>query len=436
MKYLENKQMDLTDRLVIEIGVNVKNTLKAIAKELHRHPSTISRELRENRTFIRGDYIMGNDCVLARRCFKKRHMCHNNYCNNICIACRSWNCHEHCDKYVRRHCGKTALPPYVCNDCSEKRYCSQDRYIYSAKYAQQYSDARRSESRRGIRISNEQKNALNELLAPRIKSGQPLAHIYASHSNEIPVCLRSLYNYIDSHELDVRGIDLRRKTRYRKRQKTKKHKDFDQLYRINRTYKDFHVFMRDLPEDSYFELDTIVGARGSGKRILSMIQVKKQLLFLFLMPNGKAESVKRIFDYLEDLLGTEVFQELFSVFLTDNGSEFKDADGLESNEFGEIRTHVFYCDPMCSWQKPHIEKIHEYVRYVLPKGTSFKNLTQEKLTLLASHINSVKRRSMGDKCPFESLDQKKDTALISLIKKLKMHLIPADEVHLTKDLLK
>lgn len=166
-----------------------------------------------------------------------------------------------------------------------------------------------------------------------------------------------------------------------------------------------------------------------------MIFVKKQILLLLLLPDGKAESVVRTFDYLEDLLGTEQFQKLFPVFLTDNGSEFKDVDRLEVNEFGEIRTNVFYCDPMRSWQKPHIEKVHEFVRYVLPKGTSFKDLTQEDLTILANHINSVKRQSLGGKSPFEALT-KKDSGLQELLKKLKMHPIPADEVHLTKDLLK
>ena len=90
---------------------------------------------------------------------------------------------------------------------------------------------------------------------------------------------------------------------------------------------------------------------------------------------------------------------------------------------------------MSSWQKPHIEKAHEFVRYVLPKGTSFKELTQDDLTLLANHINSVKRHSLGDRSPYDTLaENDKDIKL--LLEKLKMHPIPADEVHLTKDLLK
>lgn len=54
---------------------------------------------------------------------------------------------------------------------------------------------------------------------------------------------------------------------------------------------------------------------------------------------------------------------------------------------------------------------------------------------LANHINSVKRHSLDDRSPFEALTEK-DTDLKWLLEKLKMHPILADEVHLTKDLLK
>ena len=48
-----------------------------------------------------------------------------------------------------------------------------------------------------------------------VKKGQPLTHIYAEHENEMPVCLRTLYNYIDEGALSIKNIDLRRKTGYK-----------------------------------------------------------------------------------------------------------------------------------------------------------------------------------------------------------------------------
>ena len=437
MKHFENKRyLDLTDRYDIEIGLSMRHSFKKIAEDVGCHPSTVAREILENRYFIKGKYFMRNDCRKAAKCYDKRHLCGNELCNRRCIACSRWDCRQHCKTYVKRHCVRIDEPPYVCNNCCDKRYCTLDRYIYSAKHAQKASDERRSQSRRGIHATEAEIYALNELLVPRIKSGQPLAHIYASHKDEIPVSLRSLYNYVELGELQVKNIDLRRKVRYRKRRKPKDHNDFRQEYRISRTYEDFHIFMRKSKKElPYVEMDTMIGARGSRKRILSMMLVDYSILLLFLMPDGKEESVKRIFDFLEELIGTDVFQRLFQIFLTDNGSEFKDADSLEVNEFGEIRCNMFYCDPMSAWQKPHVEKVHEYVRYILPKGTSFKDLTQDDLTLIANHINSVKRPSLGGSSPYDLVDDD-DRDIKTLLSKLKMHPIPPDEVHLTKDLLK
>lgn len=307
--------------------------------------------------------------------------------------------------------------------------------MYSAKHADATVSRRRSESRQGIRISEEEKETLNTLLTRLIKKGQPLAHIYAEHAAEIPVCLRSLYNYIDAGELTVRNIDLRRKTNYRPRKKpeTKKLWFQDMSFRQGRTYDDFMTYMKDKSEDIVTEMDTVKGVREKGKRLLTMILRSNSVMLLFLMPDGTCESVKHVFDFLEVGLGYEVFVRLFPVILTDNGSEFKRVDDLEQSDSLTMRTSIFYCDPMASWQKPHIEKNHEFIRYVLPRGKSLNPYTQEDITLLMNHINSIRRPGLGNKTPYELAEG--DADMQALMRLLKMHPIPPDEVHLKPDLL-
>jgi hypothetical protein len=156
-------------------------------------------------------------------------------------------------------------------------------------------------------------------------------------------------------------------------------------------------------------------------------------MLLFLMPDGKAESVKRVFDFLERGLGLERFSRLFPVILTDNGSEFKRPAEIEYTEDFIRRTDIYYCDPMASWQKPHIEKNHEYIRYVIPRGKSLNPYTQEDMTLLMNHINSTRRQSLGNKAPYELINEE-DEDMWALFDLLKMDLIPPDEVHLMPDL--
>ena len=434
--YRRHGQMDLTDRIAIETGLCSGESFKEIAKRLNRHPSTVAHEVLENRTFIAGTYFSRKDCKLVRHC-RETGVCGapSDGCNRLCSLCLGYDCRKLCPRYISVACHKHEKPPYVCNTCKNKKLCIKDKYIYSAQYADAAVSRRRSECRKGIRLTDEQKTFVDELVTRLVKKGQPLTHIYAEHEAEMPISLRSLYNYIDAGELTIRNIDLRRKTSYKQRRKNAKsfYKGFaDQEYRIGHTYEDFESFMKYSAAD-VVEMDTVKGVRERGKRLLTMIFQKNSIMLMFLMPDGKAESVKRVFDYLERGLGLECFMRLFPVFLTDNGGEFKKVDDLELTSDYEFRTNVYYCDPMASWQKPHIEKNHEYIRYVIPRGRSLNPYTQEDMTLLMNHINSTRRVSLGNKAPYELINEE-DKDMMALWHLLKMDLIPPDEVHLMPDL--
>lgn len=436
MNYYKRKgQLDLTDRLAIETGLCRKESFKRIAKTIGRHPSSVAHEVLQNRTHIKATYYADKDCANVRKCIAKG-LCgvDETGCNRLCKYCKGFDCRSVCDKYVSVACSKPERAPYVCNTCKDRKLCIKDKYIYTATYADAASQRRRSESRQGIRLTATQKETVENLLMPLLKKGQPLAHIYSEHENELPMSLRSLYNYIDAGELKIKGIDLRRKVCYRRRRKSKK-KDIgfrDQHFRENRTYEDYELYVKNTGA-SVVEMDTVKGRREKGKRLLTMIFQDNSIMLMFLMPDGKASSVKRVFDYLERGLGIERFERIFPVFLTDNGAEFKRVEELELTEDYEIRTSIFYCDPMASWQKPHIEKNHEYIRYVIPQGKSLDGYTQEDMTVLMNHINSTRRKSLGNKAPYELITEE-DEDMKALFKLLKMDLIPPDEIHLTPTL--
>ena len=268
-----------------------------------------------------------------------------------------------------------------------------------------------------------------------IKKGQPLTHIYAEHGGELPVSQRTLYNYIDSGTLSVGNLDLRRKVGYRPRKKKKEDSEafLNQKYRRDRTYEDFFTYMARHPEATYVEMDTVKGCREKGKRMLTMLFVEQNLMLIFLMRDGKADTVIEQFDWLTAALGLDTFRKLFPVILTDNGSEFKHTKEMEFTVDGQRRTRIYYCDPQASWQKPHIEKNHEYIRYVLPRGKSFSPYTQEDIVLLLNHINSTRRSKLGGKTPFELAAR---VEFLRLKEVMGLKEIPADEVDLTPRLLK
>lgn len=157
-------------------------------------------------------------------------------------------------------------------------------------------------------------------------------------------------------------------------------------------------------------------------------------MLIYLMDNKTMECVEKAFKNIKQILGIETFKKAFEVILTDNGSEFFNPLSIEiDEETGEIISHVFYCDSGASWQKGMIEKNHEFIRYVLPKGSSFNELTQEKTNLLMSHINSTSRDSLNGRTPYDA-----ELLILNenIINKLGVTRIISDDVNLSPKLLK
>lgn len=173
-------------------------------------------------------------------------------------------------------------------------------------------------------------------------------------------------------------------------------------------------------------MDTVHGTR-SGKVLLTFMFRNCSLMLAFIIDSCSQVAVKNVIDQLYEVLGHEVFKNSFPVILTDNGSEFKNPEALELDSKGNQRIKIFYCNPMASYQKPHVEKNHEYIRYILPKGKSFNNRTQEDITLMMNHINSTARASLNGNTPFKLAQMLLDS---SLLNKLSLKHIAADEVHL------
>ena len=181
-------------------------------------------------------------------------------------------------------------------------------------------------------------------------------------------------------------------------------------------------------------MDCVEGNADGHKVLLTFTFRRTTLMLIFLLESQTQEEVLKVFSYLEESLGTELFSRLFEIILTDGGSEFADREGMETSSDGKTqRTTVYYCDPYSFWQKGCCEKNHEYIRYVRKKGSSFDDLDQEKVTLLANHINSTKRDSLNMHSPFELSQLLLDKQLLSV---MGYNLIDPDDVTLTPELLK
>jgi len=427
-------RITLSERTAIEAGIYAKLSLSEIAKKIRKTTIAVSREIRTNCTRVPGFHPNGNDCHMATGC-KRKHLCGEQQCNGYCVHCRNHDCRTICKQYNNSPCTQLSKPPYVCNVCGNRRICKADRAYYIAAQADATAKRRYSDSRRGPHLSKAEMDDLDALVSPLIRKGQPLNHIFSSHSSEIPISQRTLYNYIENGHLAVGNLDLRRKVGYRPRRKKKDHTTTkeNKSFRKERTFQHFEQHIAENPGIPYVEMDTVKGRREQGKRMLTMIFTQNDLMLMFIMPDGTANSVVDVFDWLTNALGLETFRTLFPVILTDNGSEFNRVMDLEQTWDGVHRTQLFYCDPQASWQKPHIEKNHEFIRYVLPKGKSLSPYDQNDMMVLMSHINSTKRRKHNGKSPMELAVSPEFEKLKKI---LEIEEVPADDIILSPKLLR
>jgi IS30 family transposase len=155
-------------------------------------------------------------------------------------------------------------------------------------------------------------------------------------------------------------------------------------------------------------------------------------MLAYIRDHNTSQSVIDIFNNLDRLLGREVFSRLCPVLLTDNGPEFSNPRAIEYDAAGQQRTRIFYCDPSSPYQKGGIERGHEFIRMILPKGRSFDHLIQSDVDKMLCHINSLVRKKLNDIAP---------TAAFSffhgdlILQKLGIQAILPNEVMLTPALL-
>lgn len=389
------KHLSFEDRCTIEDFLNNNYNFTQIGNRIKKDRTTISNEVRKHR-FLRGKANPDKPC-----CFESK-------------------------------------PPYVCNGCPKLNTCKKQRYTYHHDVA--YNEYKQTliNERSHLKVTKEQIANINDTISPlMIYKHHSVNHVYISHPELLPFSKTTFYRYIDLGILNVRNIDLARKVRF----KVKKEYDYTRTrinpkIKVGRFYSDFKIYMEFNPNASIVEMDTVIGTQGGkgGNCMLTLLFRQFNFMLIYLLPYKKTEYVTKVFNHLKDILGDDEFKRLFEVILTDNGTEFSDPESIEfSLKTGEQLVNLFYCDANSSWQKGSIEKNHEYIRYILPKGTSFASISQDDCYLIASHINSVPRLSLNNVSPYEAA-----TYFIGKenIDKFQIKKIDYDEIDLSIRLLK
>jgi IS30 family transposase len=396
----KNKHITDLDRLDIEQAINQGISFNKIAAKIGKHHSSVSREVLARRTpSDKGAFgRVTNRCVSRRSC-KRLQLCMDKPdCLKRCSVCRL--CNSICPDFSEETCARLNAPPYVCNGCEDGSTCVLRKQYYLHKKAHTNYRETLVESREGANITEGELLALDALVSPLVRRGQSVHHILVNNPDNFEVNEKTLYRYIAGGLLRAKNGDMPRVCSLKPRARKPVEHKVDTKCRMGRKHDDFLAFTAEAPHLRIVEMDSVIGRIG-GKVLLTLMFRDSNLMLAFLREHNNSQSVIDAFARLWELAGPELFRRLFPVLLTDNGSEFSNPLALEMAPDGSTRTRLFYCDPCASWQKGRVERNHEFLRMILPKGTCFDALTQDHINTVLSHVNSYSRPTLADKTPFD-----------------------------------
>lgn len=409
---MKNCHLSLEDRKKIQEGIENELTKVQIAKNIGKDSSTVGKEIKN------------------RRKLKPRNPFNNPItCTNFkqCGICKG-----ECSEYEEIKCLRRDRKVGACNLCPDISKCRLDKYFYYAKKAHESYLYTLTDAREGINLTCKQMLEIVDIIKPLLKKGQSVYQILKNHP-EIKLSPKSLYTYIESgifQDYGINNFSLRRQVSMKKRKKLKKRKE--PVNYDGRRYKDYLKFIEENPTIPTTQMDTVYNQQD-GPYIQTFIFQNTGLMIGFLHTEKTSESMASSLDILQERLESD-YSKLFSLLLTDRGSEFEKYELFEVNiETGEIRGNIFYCDPQTPSQKPNVENNHNYVRNIIPNGKSIKHLKQEDVDLMFSHINSAPRKSLNGKTPYEAFEFLYGSAIL---KKLNVKKIEKDMVTLQPYLLK
>lgn len=200
----------------------------------------------------------------------------------------------------------------------------------------------------------------------------------------VNICLKTLYNYIHQNLF----VTLTEKEMaYRKTRRTAKKLEKSIRKKGGRSIEERAQSINAREELGHIEMDTVVGKQGSSSCLLVLTDRKSRLeIIRKLEAKTSAHVVKAVRDILRDYPGW------IKTITSDNGSEFMNADAIES-----LGIPYFYAHSYCSWERGSNENNNKLIRRHLPKGTDIGEVSEETIKEIEEWINTYPRKLWNGK---------------------------------------
>lgn len=307
-------------------------------------------------------------------------------------------------------CFKTVYNELKRGECKLKKYVSTD-YIDEKKYkkVKAYSSNiaaekyRKNMSRHGADIKLGKDYAFANYIENKIVNEKytPLAVLGEIKAKglifDTTICVQTLYNYIRKGvflNLSMKNLLFGKRTKKREKLVIKKApsgKSIEQRPQI----------IAERSEFGHWEMDCVCGPRSSSFPLLVLTERKTRKELIFKIEKQTVKNVVDCLNVLERQYGKR-FLKVFKSITVDNGAEFADCAGMESSiQSNKKRTTIYYCHPYRSNERGTNERMNREIRRIFPKGTNFRNISEEEIAKAEQWLNNYPRGVLNFHTPEE-----------------------------------
>ena len=270
-----------------------------------------------------------------------------------------------------------------------KRNSISIRHKYRAKVAQEISSLRKSvNSRANKKFKNELKDLVVKYIQRDWSPEQVSATLQIKHA--LSLSFVRIYQYI---ELDRQsGGELHTHLRfYGKKRRAKYGKQSKVRIKERVSISERPLVVEEKTRIGDFEIDTIIG-KGKQGAITTIVDRASAFVKISIPTTKRAEDIEN-----ETIRLMSPFKERTHTITSDNGLEFANHKAISNI----LECEYYFCHPYSSWERGLNEYTNGLIRQYFRKGSSFENITSERIQEVEDKLNHRPRKTLGWRTPYE-----------------------------------
>jgi len=151
--------------------------------------------------------------------------------------------------------------------------------------------------------------------------------------------------------------------------------------------------INDRKRIGHWESDLLLGSRET--REAASVTVERKTNYVVIAKLNRPSATEK---QASLVAGLKKFPPWLRKSITfDNGLE----NACHEEVSRELQVETYFCHPYSSFERGTVENTNGLIRQYLPKRSSFKNVTQREVNLIASYLNNRPRKKLGYLTPAE-----------------------------------